>query len=377
VKAPDSAGSWLEIDLEAVKDNVVEIQRHIGERCQVGAVVKADGYGHGAVPVGKAALEGGAGWLIVLSAGEGETLRKAGIKAPIFVLGAGLPSQAEQAVSNDLAHAVCTMEMARALSDAAVRMGKPARVHLKVDTGLGRLGVEPEEAMEFARKIGGLPGIRVEGIFSHLSASDSDPVYSERQFSVFQKVCSQLEAAGMGGLVRHIANSGGTLRYPSMHLDLVRPGLLIYGLAPSGEVPIALRPALAWKARIYFGKKVPAGRRISYAGTYVTRRATNIAVALAGYADGYARALSNRASALVRGRRVPVAGRICMDQFLLDLGDEPAGVGEEVVLIGRQGTEEIRANEVAGWRGTSVYEVVTSVNKRVPRVYFGNGAAGE
>jgi len=372
MSAPDSAGSWLEIDLEAVRENVVEIQRHIGQRCQVGAVVKADGYGHGAVPVGRAALEGGAGWLVVLCASEGETLRQAGIKAPIFVLGAGLPSQAGQAIENDLVHAVCTTEMAQALSDAAVRMGKEARVHIKVETGLGRLGVEPEEAMGFSRKISGLPGIRVEGLFSHLSASDSDPVYSAHQFSAFQKVCSQFEASGVQPLVRHIANSGATLKYPEMHLDLVRPGLLIYGLPPSAEPPIGLRPALTWKARIYFAKRVPAGRRVSYAGTYVTRRTTNIAVALAGYADGYARALSNRGFALVRGRRFPVVGRICMDQLLLDLGDEPVAVGEEVVLIGRQGTEEIRANEVAAWRGTSVYEVVTCLNKRLPRIYPGN-----
>jgi alanine racemase len=263
------------------------------------------------------------------------------------------------------------MEMAQALSTAAVSMGKQARVHVKVDTGLGRLGVEPEEAVEFASSIAGLSGIKVEGVFSHLSAADADPVFSSHQFSVFQRVCSELEAAGRKGLTRHIANSAATLRHPEMHLDLVRPGLLVYGLSSVAQPPIPLRPALTWKARIYFVKRLAAGRRVSYAGTYVTRRATNVAVVLAGYADGYARALSNRASALVRGKRRPVAGRICMDQFLLDAGDDPVGVGEEVVLIGRQGTEEITANQVAAWRGTSVYEVVTCVNKRVPRVYLG------
>jgi len=371
MSAPDCAGSWLEIDLQAVEQNVAEVRRYVGERCQVAAVVKADGYGHGAVPAAKAALAGGSTWLAVLSAGEGETLRQAGIAAPILLIGAGLPAHAEQAVANDLVHAVCTMEMAHALSTAAVSMGKQARVHIKVDTGLGRLGVEPEEAVEFASSIAGLSGIKVEGVFSHLSAADADPVFSSHQFSVFQRVCSELEAAGRKGLTRHIANSAATLRHPEMHLDLVRPGLLVYGLSSVAQPPIPLRPALTWKARIYFVKRLAAGRRVSYAGTYVTRRATNVAVVLAGYADGYARALSNRASALVRGKRRPVAGRICMDQFLLDAGDDPVGVGEEVVLIGRQGTEEITANQVAAWRGTSVYEVVTCVNKRVPRVYLG------
>jgi len=371
MSAPACAGSWLEIDLQAVEQNVAEVRRHVGERCQVAAVVKADGYGHGAVPAAKAALAGGSTWLAVLSAGEGETLRKAAITAPILLIGAGLPAHAEQAVAHDLVHAVCTMEMAQALSTAAVSMRKQARVHIKVDTGLGRLGVEPEEAVGFASSIAGLPGIKVEGVFSHLSAADADPVYSAHQFSVFQRVCSELEAAGTKGLTRHIANSAATLRHPEMHLDLVRPGLLVYGLSNVAQSPIPLRPALTWKARVYFVKRLAAGRRVSYAGTFVTRRATNMAVVLAGYADGYARALSNRAFALVRGKRCPVAGRICMDQFLLDAGDEPVGVGEEVVLIGRQGSEEVTANQVAAWRGTSVYEVVTCVNKRVPRVYLG------
>jgi len=340
---------------------------------RVAAVVKAGGYGHGAVPIARAARAGGAHMLAVASPAEAIELREAGLDIPILALGAGLPEQAGEVVQHGLTQTLCTPEMAKALSEAAVAAGKQVAVHVKVDTGLGRLGVEPEQALEFAREVVSLPGLRVEGIFSHLSSADTDAEYSAAQFATFRKTLAGFEAAGVEPGLRHMVNSGGTQRYLEMHLDMVRVGLLIYGLSNVDSPPLPLEPALTWKTRVFSVKRVPVGRRISYRGTYVTKTPSTIAALPVGYADGYSRALSNKGAVLVKGKRRPVVGVVCMDQIMVDLGDDWMPIGEEVVLIGEQNGERITVNEMAAWQDTVIHEVVARLGKRLQRYYYDSG----
>jgi len=367
--------SWLEVDLAAIEQNVRAVREFVGPGTQVMAILKADGYGHGAVAAARAVARGGATWLGVASAAEGIQLREAGVETPILILGTGFPGQAEDVVGNRLSQTVANGEVPEALSAAAARAGAEAGVHIKVDTGMGRLGVLPEQVVAFARRLLALPGLRLEGVFSHLAtAEEEDTAYALGQFARFQQALQALQEAGIPVPLRHVANSAAVLNFRQMHLDLVRTGLLAYGIAVfrCDHRGLRLRPALTWKSRLAFIKRVPAGTPLSYGRTYVTPRETTIATVPVGYADGYCRVLSNRGALLVRGRPFPVAGRVCMDHILLDMGDEPdLRVGEEVVLIGRQEGAEITANEVASAQGTVVHEVVARLGKRLPRIYLG------
>jgi len=366
--------SWLEINLAAIEHNVRAVRQFVGPDTRVMAILKADGYGHGAVPVARAAARAGAAWLGVASTLEGAQLREAGLKTPILVLGSAFPEQAEEVARYRLSQTVANGELPQALSRAAERAGVEVGVHLKIDTGMGRLGVTPDRAVALARRLLRLPGLRLEGVFSHLAtAEEEDPAYALEQFARFQQALRALEDAGIRVPLRHIANSAAVLNFPQMHLDLVRPGLLAYGVTlPGMHSALDLRPALTWKSRIAFVKRVPAGVSLSYGRTYVTRRETTIATLPVGYADGYCRLLSNRGTILVRGKPFPVVGRVCMDHILLEMGDEPGlRVGEEAVLIGRQEAAEITANELADAQGTVVHEVVARLGKRLPRIYLG------
>jgi alanine racemase len=365
--------SWLEINLDAIEDNIRTVRQFVGPQTRVMAILKADGYGHGAIPVARAVARAGAAWLGVASAAEGAQLREAGVETPILILGAGFPEQAQEVVHHRLSQAVANGEVPEALSRAAVRAGTEVGVQIKVDTGMGRLGVMPHEVVPFARRLLSLPGLRLEGVFSHLAtAEDEDTTFALEQFARFQEALGALEEAGIPVPMRHIANSAAALNFPQMHLDLVRPGLLGYGITPPGARGAPdLRPALAWKSRIAFVKRVPAGTSLSYGRTYVTARETTVATLPVGYADGYCRLLSNRGIILVRGKHFPVAGRVCMDHILLDMGDEPdLHASEEAVLIGRQEGAEITANELADAQGTVVHEVVARLGKRLPRIYL-------
>jgi alanine racemase len=289
------------------------------------------------------------------------------------VLGAGFPEQAGEVVRYGLSQTVANGEVPEALSRAAAQAGVQVGVHIKVDTGMGRLGIMPDEAATFARRLLALPGLRLEGVFSHLAtAEEEDPAYALGQLARFQQALQGLQESGVQAPLRHIANSAGVVNFRQMHLDLVRPGLLAYGIAPGCKnMPLRLRPALTWKSRLAFVKRVPKGTSLSYGRTYITVRETTIATVPVGYADGYCRVLSNRGALLVRGRPFPVAGRVCMDHILLDMGDEPnVRVGEEVVLIGWQEGAGITANEVASGQGTVVHEVVARLGKRLPRLYL-------
>ncbi len=369
--------TWAEIDLDAIAHNVRAIQAHVGPDTAIIAVVKANAYGHGAVPIAQTVLENGATRLAVARLEEGIQLRQAGITAPILVMGYTLPAQASAFVRWDLTPTVNTLEGAQALSAAAEATGRRRAVHVKVDTGMGRYGLLPGEVVDFVRALAALPGLTLEGLYTHFAVADlADKSYTHRQFSRFLEVVQAVEAAGFSIPLKHAANSAATLDLPETHLDAVRPGLILYGMRPSDEVEpaIPLRPALTLKSHVARLRTLPSGSSISYGRTYITTRPTPVALVPVGYGDGYHRLASNRGAVLIRGRRAPIVGRVCMDQFVVDVSDIP-GVAQddEVVLIGRQGDEVITAEEVAGWVETINYEVTTSLLPRVVRRYVKGG----
>jgi len=375
-----SWNAWIEVDTSAIHRNTAAVCEFVGAKVEVMAILKADGYGHGAAPVARAALAGGASSVGVANVEEGAQLRAAGIEAPVLVLGCGVPDQASEVVERGLAQTLATEEMARALSQAAAAAGREVEVHIKVDTGMGRLGVRPHEALAFARLVADLPGLRTDGIYSHLATADhDDTTYALAQAERFQQVLAELAAHGINPPVRHLANSAAIVRFPPMRFNMVRAGLLIYGINPLPREPIDLHltPALAWKSRVACVKDMPAGQPLSYNGLYTTPRPTRIACVPVGYADGFARALSNVGSVLIRGRCCPVVGAVCMDQMLVDVGDMEAKVGDEVVLIGEQGGERITANDVADAQQTVVHEIVARLGKRLPCIHLDDDAARE
>jgi alanine racemase len=363
--------TWFEIDLAAVRRNLARVRSIVGKRVKVAPVVKADAYGHGATQVARA-LTGLCDFLCVARASEGIELRGAGITDDILVMGESLPSQAPEIVGNDLVQTISGVEMAQALSAAALRLAATARVHLKVDTGMGRLGVMADEAADEAKRICGLAGVKLEGISSHFSTGATDLEFARKQLASFGACLKEIETVGVCSGLRHMANSAAVLNLPQAHLDMVRVGLAIYGLSPTKQAAreLGLEPALSWKARVVLCKRVPAGWPVSYNRSFTTARPSNLAVLGVGYADGYSRALSNKGTILVRGRRFPVVGAVCMDQMVVDLGEERGESGEEAVLIGRQESEEVTANGLAELLGTTVHEVVARLGKRPPRVWI-------
>lgn len=363
------------VDLSAIRHNIGELRRAARSGSTLMAIVKADGYGHGAVPVAKACLAAGAAMLGVAIVEEGVELRRAGITVPILVLGAIDPARAGEVVGNDLTAALFTPELAVALNASAHELGKRAKVHLKVETGMGRLGLPPGDALRsLARLCLSLTALDVEGVFSHLALADAaDKTHAREQRRSFELALSDLAAAGLRPTYRHLANSAATIEMPDFHYDLVRPGISIYGYYPSDEVrtDLDLRPALSWTTRVAWVKQVPPGTTIGYGCTYRTADTTRIATLPLGYADGYPRLLSNRGEVLIRGQRAPIVGRVCMDQIMVDVGRiGGVSIGDEVTLIGRQGEESITADDLARTVGTISYEILTNVSKRVPRVYI-------
>jgi alanine racemase len=374
--------TWAEIDLDAIAFNIQAFKRHIEERVKLIAVVKANAYGHGAVPVAKAALEAGAEMLAVHRLIEGAELRRAelrhaGIQAPVLIMGYTPPDGAELVVRERLTPSLMSIEFARALSARAEAMGTSVPVHVKVDTGMSRYGLMPDEVVEFLRQLATLPGIELEGLFTHFATADwADLTHARAQLAVFNQVRQSAQAAGFVFPLVHAANSAATMVLPEAHFDAVRPGIALYGMDPSGEWPpvFEIRPALALKSTVSRVRRLLAGAGVSYGRTYVTSKPTTAALVPAGYGDGYHRLLSNKSQVLVRGRRAPLIGRVCMDQFVVDVSGIPGvQLDDEVVLVGRQGGEHIRAEEVAALAGTINYEVTTSLLPRVARVYLRGG----
>ncbi len=374
----DGIITWAEIDLDAIAFNVRAFQRHIGPRVQVIAVVKANAYGHGAVPVARAALAAGAVRLAVHRLLEGEELRAAGIASPILVMGYIPPSGAEAVFRLGLTPTVNTLEFAQALSACAAQAGKTAPIHVKIDTGMGRYGVLPEEAVNFVLALRDLPGLALEGIYTHFATADSaDPTFAHEQLALFRQVLASLDAQGIRFPIVHAANSAAMMRLPEAHFDAVRPGIALYGLDPSDEwaPPFEIKPALTLKSTVSRVRELPAGASVSYGRTYIAPRPIRAALVPVGYGDGFHRLLSNKGSVLIRGQRAPIIGRVCMDQFVVDASGIPdVAQDDEVVLVGRQGEGQIRAEEVARLAGTINYEVTTSLLPRVVRVYRGAGA---
>jgi alanine racemase len=367
---------WLSIDLDAIEANVRAIGATLRPGTGLMAVVKANAYGHGTVGIAEAALAAGAWGFGVAAVEEGSQLRSAGIDCPILVLGYVPHWEAERVLRLDLAVALTTEQLALALARAAAELGRPASVHVKVDTGMGRYGLLPEEALAFLRFCRDTPGLRVEAIFTHLATADEpDPTHALRQLRCFDELCQTLDAHGLLPPRRHALNSAGTVSFPAHHYDLVRCGICVYGVPPA---PIAglpeLRPALALKARVARLRRLPTGSCVGYGCTFVARRPTDVALVPVGYADGLSRSLSDRGWMLVNGRRAPIVGRVSMDQSTLDVtGLGPLRQDDEVTLIGRQGEDEITATEMGAWRETIAYEVLTGLSVRVPRVYMRGG----
>ncbi|NTW67491.1 MAG: alanine racemase [Nitrospirae bacterium] len=358
------------VDLNALTHNYREVARRIGDR-KVLAVVKAQAYGHGAIPVSRRLVELGIHMLGVALVEEGRDLRDAGITAPILVMAPVFPGQAEVIVSAKLTPVVYTLAMTRALSDVAAGTGRTLGVHVKIDTGMGRIGLSPEEAVDFIAAVGKLPGLAVEGLMTHFADADlRDKAFARAQMDRFESLIRSLEAKGITIPLRHAANSAAVLEYDRALLTMVRPGLMLYGYNPlESGVGADLRPVLSLVTRIAFVKRVPAGVPISYGRTFVTKRESLIATIPLGYADGYSRGLSNKGEAIVRGVRVPVAGRVCMDMTMLDVTDVPGvAEGDEVVLIGAQENERITADDIAARTGTIAYEVLCGISGRVPRI---------
>jgi alanine racemase len=362
-----------EIDLEAIRHNVRQIRAAVPPSAFITAVVKANAYGHGAARVSAAALAAGANGLGVAIPEEGAELRAQGFAVPIFVIGLALPEQAAMLVEYDLVASVSTLEGARALAEAARREGKKAQVMLKIDTGMGRVGIHPDQATHFLQKLQALPGLELRGIFTHLATADAgDKAYANQQLRLFNTVLNQMTTAGVTPRWISAANSATLIDLAHGHFNMVRPGIILYGLPPSKEMHrrLDLKAAMQFKTRVVYIKEVPPGTKVGYGITHTTSRKTFLATLPVGYADGYSRHLSNKASVLIGGRHCPVVGRVCMDQIVVDLGaDAAARVGDEAVLFGRQGGAEISVNELADLAGTINYELVCAVSARVPRVY--------
>jgi len=363
--------TWVEVDLSAIAHNVRRLCEIIGPEVGLLAVLKADGYGHGAVKVARTALNNGACMVGVACVSEGIALRRAGITAPILVLGYTPAWQAREALLSDITVTLFTVDVARAFSKAAGDLNLPARGHVKVDTGMGRLGLLPHQVLDFLKDIGDLPHLEIEGLFTHFSVADSDPDYTRWQLARFGEVLDEIRHSGFTIPYVHAANSAALLTLQEARFNLVRAGIALYGLAPSTQVPLPVdfRPALAFKTQVAQVKGLPPGSLVSYGNTYQTQGYEHIAVIPVGYADGFRRAPRNWGDVLVKGQRAPIVGRVCMDQTMINVTHiHHVRQGDEVVLIGRQGDEEITVDEVAARLGTINYEVVSEILARVPRV---------
>lgn len=373
--------AWAEIDLDNIAHNVREIRRLVGKRTEIIGVVKADAYGHGTLETVPTLLENGVTRLAVSMLDEAIQLRKIGVDVPILVLNHTDFRRLGEVLEYNITQTVYSHEMATALSEEALRHGTKAKVHIKIDTGMSRVGFKPGySAVKDVLAISRLDGIIIEGIFTHFAEADTrDRTFTEHQFELFDSIINELNRIGILIPIRHVSNSAAIIQYPEMTLEAVRPGIILYGIYPSRDVDrsrIDLRPAMSLKANIIHVKEVEAGVSVSYGRTFTTRRKSRIATIPIGYADGYSRLLSNRSRVLINGQYAPVVGNICMDQLMVDVTDISGEVkaGDEAVLIGRQGDNEIAAEEIAGIIGTLPYEVLCIIGKRVPRVYIRNGS---
>ncbi len=363
--------TWAEIDLKAIEYNYRQVRKTVGKDIHIMAVVKANAYGHGTVEVSSVLERAGVDYLGVATTDEAVRLRDHGITAPVLILGSVLPGEVGVAVAKDITLTLCGDDLLDAIRQET-KDGRRLKVHIKVDTGMGRVGVWHEEALAFVKKVSAEKGVTLEGIYTHFSSAGRDDFFTTYQIEAFEKLLSELEKNWIKIPLKHAANSIATVDFKRSHLNLVRPGLIIYGMYPKHTFPklIKLKPALSLKTKIVFIKDAPPGRAISYGRTFITQKQTRIATLPIGYADGYGRKLSNKGEVLVKGQRARVIGKVTMDQTMIDLGSiSGVKVGDEVVLIGKQGLDEIRAENLARLAESIAYEVVCGISNRVPRVY--------
>ncbi len=370
-----SGRAWAEIDLGKLERNYLALKVHVGGSVGVVGVVKANAYGHGDIPVAKRLEALGVSILATATVAEAATLREAGITFPILVMGGCLPGQERDVVRNDVSAAAFTLQALEDLSKEASEAGKTIRYHVKVDSGMGRLGIKGDNILEFLGEASKLKGVELEGVFTHFASADEsgEDEYTEAQMNEFRRALAQVEAAGYRVRYRHAANSAGTLYHPESWLDLVRPGISLYGINPSGDRgTIPLEPVLSFMARTMFVKKVPPGTSIGYGRTFVSQKESVVATLGVGYADGLNRLLSNKGKVIIHGQYAPIVGNISMDLTTVDVTDVPGvQVGDEAIIIGRRGALEITAWDIARLIGSIPYEVLTSIGGRVTRVYVG------
>jgi alanine racemase len=375
-KSEQKYRSWVEVDLDNFISNLKEIKRMIGPHVDFMQTVKADAYGHGAIEISNAALKNGARMLGVASADEGVQLRVSGIEAPIVILGPSTESEIKQIIKYNLSPSVSDLSFARKMQKALANAGAALPVHIEVDTGMGRGGTMHSEALKLIRQVKELPNIALEGIFSHFAASEIDVPGNKKQWQLFFGLLEELKSLGITVPLKHMENSGAILNYPQFNLDMVRPGIMTYGIYPAPEIKTKakLKPVMSFKTTIVLLKDFPPGYGIGYGSTYITKKKKRIATIPVGYGDGYGYILSNQGEALIRGRRAPVVGRVSMDMCTIDVTHIPqCAVGDEVVLLGRQGRASISANEIAQKAKTISYEVLCALGKRAPRVFIQKG----
>jgi len=364
--------TWVEVDLDQIDSNLDALQGRVGAGRELLLVVKADAYGHGAVEVARTAAERGVRHFGVATLHEGIQLRVGGLTKNVWVLSPLLESEIPEAVAHRLEPTLPSLEFARELSAESLRRARATRVHVEVDTGMGRTGVDPEEAVPFLREVTALAGLRLGSVYTHFPDADArDPDFTHGQVRRFRELLAELAALGIRPPLVHAANSAGLLRFPDALGDLVRPGLAVYGLTPPNSDGLALKPAMQFKSRVVQLRRLPAGRPVSYGRTFVTARPTLIGVVPVGYGHGYSWLCSNRGAMLVGGRRAAIVGRVTMDLTMVDLTEhQGVRVGDEVVLFGEQGDARLPVEEVAGWSETLSYEVLCTIGKRVPRIYL-------
>ena len=373
---------WAEVDLHALRENLAWIRHRVGPKVRIMTVVKADAYGHGLKQIAALLMQSGTDIFGVANLAEAHVIRNVGKGWPILMLGACLPDEVERAVQDNVMPTISMPAEAELFSKIATKLNATVRAHVKVDTGMGRLGVAPAQASKLIRRVQSLASLKVEGIYTHYASAEDDEAYSRLQRECFQELLARLADEGIRIPLVHANNSGALLHEPDTMFHLVRPGLLVYGVLPPGQRRMAstlhshLRPALSLKCRVSLVKEIPRGTSLSYGRAFIARRRTRVATLTAGYGDGYLRAASNRAQVLVGGKRCSVLGRVTMDQMMVDVSRVPSvRPGDEAVLIGRQGGDEITAGELAAWCATVPWEVLTAISYRVPRIYRGSQAA--
>ncbi len=372
--------AWAEIDLDALTSNIGEIRKAIGPHAEIMAVVKADAYGHGIMETVQTLLEAGATRFAVSMLDEAIQLRKIGIDAPILVLGHSNPARAEEIITYGITQAVYSYDLANALSEASLRVDLPANIHIKIDTGMSRIGFPAGyAAVKDIVTISRLPGIVIEGVFTHFSTADEeDAQFTHKQFEQFESILDELGRIGVYIPLRHASNSAGIMGHNYAHLDLVRAGIILYGIIPSSHMhrpDLHFQPAMSLKAYIIHVKEIPKGSAVSYGRKWIAERTSIIATLPIGYADGYSRHFTNCARVLVNGQYAPIVGTVCMDQCMIDVTDiiGEVNTGDEVVLLGKQGGNQITVEELAKLADTIPYEIVCLIGKRIPRVYLRDG----